>query len=78
MSKTNEIFWLCENARNLEQFAGRWVMFDTKEGVVSCEKSLEKLMKMVKKQKKCKHPFLFHVPTKDDLGGVAFLSAPKN
>jgi hypothetical protein len=78
MAKKNENFWLCENASKLEQFAGRWVMFDVNEGVVSCEESLDRLIKMVKKHKKVKKPFLFHVPTKDDLEGVAFLSAHKN
>ncbi len=78
MTRKKEIFWLCENAGKLEKFAGQWVVFDAKEGLVSCEKSLGRLLKMVKKQKKVKKPFLFHVPSKDDLGGVAFLSAHKN
>ncbi len=77
MAKKNEIFWLCENSGKLEKYAGQWIMFDAKEDLVSCEKSLDRLLKIIK-QKKMKKPFVFHVPTKDELGGAAFLSALKN
>jgi len=78
MLKKSGILWLCENARKLEKFSGRWVMFNLKEGVVSSGESLERMFKLVKKHKKFRKPFIFHVPTKDELGGVAFLSAHKN
>jgi hypothetical protein len=68
MDIKEETKWLCENAKGLEKFAGQWVMFSVKEGVVSCDSSLKKVFKKTTaKIRSSKEPFVFHVPSKQDL-----------
>ncbi len=67
MKGRDNIVWLCENARRLEQFAGQWVMFNTREGVVSRGESLQAVMKACRRHKMKQDPFIFHVPSKDEL-----------
>lgn len=55
MDMIKETQWLCEHARILEKFSGQCVVFNTKEGIVSGKK------------RSSETPFLFHVPSKDEL-----------
>lgn len=68
--RTNEVVWLCENARRLEEYSGKWVMFSTDQGVL---KSGENLTEVFNASKSRKEHFVFHVPCREDL--VAALPA---
>lgn len=68
MKIQKETKWLCENARNLERFSGKWVMFSTHEGVVSKGASLDHVLKSARRKRSSKSPYVFHVPSKDELG----------
>ncbi len=74
MELTKEIKWLCENARSLEKFSGQWVMFSTREGVVSNGPSLQKVLNASKKMKPSEKPFVFHVPSKEELGSPVLVA----
>lgn len=65
---TKETKWLCEHSRALERFSGKWVVFSAKEGMVAQSASLNKIIKVTSKFKKAGKPFVFHVPSKDELG----------
>ena len=67
MSLTKETKWLCEHAKVLEKYSGQWILFDIQEGVLSSGPSIDHLMAHPKKVKGKKEPFIFHVPSKDDL-----------
>ncbi len=64
MNLTKETQWLCEHARTLEKFSGQCVVFTTKDGLVSGKK------------KSNETPFLFHVPSKDELNSPVPLIQP--
>lgn len=66
----NETKWLCENARNLERFAGQWVKFNVHEGVVKNGSSLLSVLKAGRDAKTPDKPFVFHVPSKEELKHV--------
>jgi hypothetical protein len=59
--------WLCENARALERFSGKWVMFSVLDGIVKDDPSLSRLMRAARKLPAHERPFVFHVPSKRDL-----------
>ncbi len=55
MNLIKETRWLCEHARLLEKFSGQNVMFNTQDGLLT------------DKKKSSEAPFLFHVPSRDEL-----------
>jgi hypothetical protein len=59
--------WLCENARSLERFSGKWVMFSVIEGIVKKDESLTRLLRSARKLPSTGRPFVFHVPSKREL-----------
>ena len=59
--------WLCENASRLERFAGQWVLFSVHEGLVSKGESLPLVMRSARRKRVLKRPFVFHVPSRDEL-----------
>ncbi len=65
--RKNETRWLCEHARSLERYSGQWVMFSVSEGVVSNNGSLQKVLRSARKLTVDKKPFVFHVPSRDEL-----------
>jgi hypothetical protein len=67
MKIRNETKWLCENARDLERYSGQWVMFTTMQGVVRKNDSLTRLLKESKNEPMREKPFVFHVPSKQEL-----------
>ena len=67
MNPTKETRWLCEHSKVLEKFSGKCVVFNIMEGVVSDGESTEKFLWGIKKMKPQGKPFLFHVPSKDEL-----------
>jgi hypothetical protein len=67
MSQKNETRWLCENASALEKFPGQWVMFSVREGIVEKGDSLDKVLRGARKCKNGTRPYLFHVPSKDEM-----------
>ncbi|MBV9080396.1 MAG: hypothetical protein JO102_04670 [Elusimicrobia bacterium] len=67
MEIRKETKWLCENARALERFSGKWVMFSAMEGLVRNDESLKRLMRAARKIRLSEKPFVFHVPSKDEL-----------
>lgn len=67
MSQKNETRWLCENAGALEKFPGQWIVFSVREGIVEKGDSLDKVLRGTKKCKNGARPFLFHVPSKEEL-----------
>ena len=58
-----ETQWLCDHAKDLEKFSGKWVAFSLKGGVVAKGRSADQVLKESKKKNE-KDPFLFHVPSK--------------
>ena len=69
--------WLCENASRLEKFSGQWVLFSVHEGLVSRGDSLSCVLREARKKKVTKRPFVFHVPSRDDLK-MPWLMTEKN
>lgn len=67
MAYTKESKWFCEHASSLERFSGRWIAFGTKNGVVSDGDKLEKVLAIAKRRGHIESPFVFHVPSKDEL-----------
>lgn len=67
MGIRKETRWLCENARALEQFSGKWVMFSVEEGLVRKDGSLPRLLRSTKGLRVTDKPFIFHVPSKREL-----------
>ena len=67
MNLTKETKWMCEHASALEKFSGKMVMFNVPEGVVSKGSTLDQVLHSAKKKKYDEQPFLFHVPSKDEL-----------
>lgn len=66
MQLTKETQWLCEHAKTLEKFSGQCVTFTAEEGI------------MLGKKKSSETPFLFHVPSKDELLAPApFIRPPQ-
>ena len=67
MKIQNELKWLCENSKRLENCSGQWVLFSVHEGLVSNGKSLDAVLRAAKKTKLSEDPFILHVPSKNDL-----------
>lgn len=67
MQLQKETKWLCENAKGLEKFSGQWVLFSAKEGLVGCGESLAQVLKAARHKKDKHTPFVFHVPSKEEL-----------
>jgi hypothetical protein len=68
MNQKKETEWLCQNAQSLEQFAGQWVVFSVHEGLVSRGEKLQSVLSAAKKRHLHKTPFVFHVPSRNELG----------
>ena len=67
MKMRRESRWICENAQRLEEkYAGRWVIFNANEGVVSSGPDLGSILKAAKRSRAAV-PFVFHVPSRDEL-----------
>ncbi len=62
-----ETKWLCENAKDLERFSGKWVGFNADQGLVGESLSLLKILKAATKLNASRVPFVFHVPSKHEL-----------
>lgn len=71
-----ETKWLCEHAQQLERFSGQWVVFNVNEGVVESGFSLKQILKSSRVAKKTEKPFVFHVPSREELA-QPFLTARK-
>lgn len=67
MRCTKGLRWLCQNSKTLERFSGQWVMFSTDEGIVSNGESLQRVLKAAGRHKMKDRPFVFHVPSKEEL-----------
>jgi hypothetical protein len=67
MEIKTETKWLCQNARVLERFSGKWVMFSVMEGIVKKDGSLTRLLRTASKLGMQERPFVFHVPSKREL-----------
>lgn len=68
MSLTKETKWLCEHAKILEKYSGKWILFNLHEGVLCSGGSVDQVMaQQPVKGKSHKDPFIFHVPSKDEL-----------
>jgi hypothetical protein len=67
MSLIKEAKWMCENSKSLERYAGRWVAFLPEQGIVGCAASLSKALAKAARLKDRKQPFVFHVPTLEEL-----------
>ena len=68
MQLTKETKWLCENATELEKFSGQWVAFNVRQGVTVNGLSFVKTFSASKKVRATEKSFVFHVPSKDELG----------
>ncbi len=67
MAFTKETKWLCENASALEKFSGKWVAFSADKGVLANGKTLAVALRKMKIHQAIRRPFVFHVPSKDEL-----------
>ena len=67
MEIRSETKWLCENARALERFSGKWVMFTVMEGLLKKDASLTRLLRESGNKPGNDRPFVFHVPSKQEL-----------
>lgn len=67
MDICKETKWLCENAKSLEKFSGRWVVFSSHDGLMRSCDSVATAIKSVRPSKSKISPFLFHVPSKEEL-----------
>lgn len=67
MGLPKETRWLCEHASSLEKFSGKWIAFSVERGVVSDGKTLAMVMRKMRAQQAIRKPFVFHVPSKDEL-----------
>lgn len=67
MELCKETKWLCENAKRLEKFAGQWVSFSANEGLVGSGSSLDHALKNSRNKHFRTAPFVFHVPSKEEL-----------
>ncbi len=77
MALKNETRWLCENSKALEQYSGQWVMFSVNEGVVGKGESLKKVLEDAKKLNIHPRPYVFLVPSKEELGSPVALLPKK-
>jgi len=68
MNLAKETRWLCENAKSLEKFPGQWIMFCPTDGVLCKGESLKKVLETVHRKKHPHKPYIFLVPSKDQLG----------
>jgi Family of unknown function (DUF5678) len=64
---TRETVWLCEHARALEKFSGQYVKFSVDEGLVCAGETLTQVLSHKAGKKSHAKPFVFHVPSKDEL-----------
>lgn len=69
--------WLCENAKSLEKYAGQWVVFCSSRGLVGKAGSLNTALRSFRHAKSSTHPFLFHVPSKEELVSPIPVAAKK-
>lgn len=67
MNICKETKWLCENAKSLEKYSGQWVVFSANEGIVDRAGSLSAVLKSFRHMKSKSAPFLFHVPSQEEL-----------
>ncbi len=67
MDICKETKWLCENAKSLEKFAGQWVVFSSTRGLVGKAGTLNNALRSFRQAKSKSAPFLFHVPSKEEL-----------
>ena len=65
-----ECEWLCENAKSLETYSGKWVLFLPDQGIVGCAQTFKKAVAQANKSRCREKPFLFHVPTPEDVQAV--------
>ncbi len=77
MNFCKETRWLCENAKSLEKFAGQWVMFSANEGLVGNDESFLNVFRSTRSKKSKSTPFVFHVPSKEELAAPLPLIAKK-
>lgn len=75
MEIKSETKWLCEHARSLEKYSGKWVAFRVEDGVIKSGESLEKILSTTRKSGAHENPFVFHVPSKREL--IAPLIVPR-
>lgn len=68
MNMNREAKWMCENSKELERFAGQWVLFTPGQGIVGCAHSLKVALAKVNKHQHREKPYMFHVPTSKELG----------
>jgi len=73
MDMRQETRWLCENARALERFSGKWVLFCPDTGFVNKGASLSRLLRSAATTQVTDRPFVFHVPSKRELS-LAYLA----
>jgi len=66
MKIQKETQWLCDHAKDLEKFSGKWVAFSVKGGIVAKGRTVDQVLKKTKEKKET-DPFLFHVPSKKEL-----------
>ncbi len=59
--------WLNANERELQKFAGRWIAFLEKRGVISSGSTLEEALKKAGKLKFHGSPYVFKVPSSKEL-----------
>jgi hypothetical protein len=60
--------WLCENAKSLEKFAGQLVAFSATRGIVGRGESFDSIFnKSSRPKKSTPAPYVFHVPSKEEL-----------
>ena len=66
MDICKETKWLCENAKSLEKYSGQWVVFSATRGLVGKASTLNNALRSFR-HAKSSQPFLFHVPSKEEL-----------
>ena len=72
-----ETKWMCENSKNLEKYSGKWIVFSAAAGLLSTSDTLNPALKTVRHSKSSSAPFLFHVPSKEDLVSPLPVAAKK-
>jgi hypothetical protein len=66
----NDVKWFCENARSLERFSGRCVMFHPETDTI-------KVLRESSSPKVEEKPFVFHVPSKKELAAPVVIALKK-
>jgi hypothetical protein len=59
--------WLNANEEKLEKFAGQWIAFLEKRGVISSGATLEEALRKAKARAEGESPYMFKVPSNEEL-----------